>query len=108
MQDGLAHLSGHNPLVEIAGNIHGGHHQFALAYFCLEQHANLTRDKPRVNALHKRLEVGWEVGKLHHLTPIDEFPPLQIGVIVCGEQVENGMGVLHIDTSCMRWTHLEP
>ena len=102
------HLTGNDSFLRLGSDIHTGHHQSAVQYLCFKQHSYFPADKPRINALDSRLELRREVGELHHLCLVQQFPPLQVAVIFRRELAEKRMIFIHEDTRRVRWTHLEP
>ena len=102
------HLAGNDSFFRLGSNVHTGHHQFTVQYLCFEQHANFPADKPGINTLNRWLECCREVGELHHLRFVQQFPPLQVAMILGREFAEKRVIFIQENTSCVRRAHLEP
>ena len=102
------HLAGNDSFFRLGSNVHTGHHQFTVQYLCFEQHADFPADKPGINTLNRWLECCREVGELHHLRFVQQFPPLQVAMILGREFAEKRVIFIQENTGCVRRTHLEP
>ena len=102
------HLAGNDSFFRLGSNVHTGHHQFTVQYLCFEQHANFPADKPGINTLNRWLECCREVGELHHLRFVQQFPPLKVTMIFGREFAEKRVIFIQENTGCVRRTHLEP
>ena len=86
-KDGFAHLTRHDTVIQIRSDIHRCHYQLAPKHIRLYQHTQFTGDMPCVDGLDGRLVVLREVLKVHHLSLVQQLPPIQIAPVIGGEAV---------------------
>ena len=69
--DSLAHLTGNKTIIQIGGDVHRGHQQFAIQHISLNKHTEFTADMPCINGLDRWLVVLGQFREVHHTTRLE-------------------------------------
>lgn len=107
-EDCMTHLACHDALVEAVGDVHRRHEEFSFQHFRLDEHAEFATHMPCVDGLDRWLIGGRQLGEVHHLCLVEQFPPVEVRPVVGWEFLEERMLCINISTGGVRWTHLEP
>ena len=108
VEDRLAKLASHQATIKARRYIEGGDEELASKHICFGYHAKLTTYMPSIDRLEWRLIVGRELGKVHNLSTIHKFPPVQVLPIVGRTVGKHRMRGFDIRACGMRWAHLKP
>ena len=107
-QDGVAHLTGNGAAVQIVGDVHRGHDETAGEDIGLYEHTEFAGYVPGVDGLNRGLVVRGQFGEVHHLSAVEQFPPVEVGPVVRGEIAEEGVFAVYDGARGVGRLHLKP